>query len=87
MLNILIVEDNLKLRPALKSGLDALPGVAVIHDCDTGEAAIDFCLETAAIAFLMAVVRRISFLPFVIYRLALAAVLFAIIYGWLPVTV
>jgi DNA-binding NarL/FixJ family response regulator len=53
MLNILIVEDNPKLRPALKSGLEATGEVAVTHDCDTGEAALDICLEQQPDAILM----------------------------------
>lgn len=47
-------------------------------------AALTFLSALAAIAFLMAIVKRMSFLPFVIYRLFLAAALFALIYGWLP---
>ncbi len=44
MLNLLIVEDNLKLRPALKSGLETTGKVRVSHDCDSGEEALDVCL-------------------------------------------
>ncbi|MCA9970475.1 MAG: response regulator transcription factor [Anaerolineales bacterium] len=44
MLNLLLVEDNEKLRPALKSGLEATGDVRVAFDCDTGEAAIEACL-------------------------------------------
>jgi len=47
-------------------------------------AGLTFFSALAAIAFLMAVVKRMSFLPFVIYRLALALALFALIYGWIP---
>ena len=43
-----------------------------------------FFSAIAAIAILMAVVRRTSFLIFVIYRLALALLLFAMIYDWFP---
>ena len=43
-----------------------------------------FFAALAAIAILMAVVRRTSFLVFVIYRFALALVLFAMIYDWFP---
>jgi undecaprenyl-diphosphatase len=47
--------------------------------------ALTFFSALAAIAFLMAVLRRISLLPFVIYRLALAGVLFWMMSsGWLP---
>jgi len=44
MLNLLIVEDNPQLRPALKSGLEATGKVRVSHSCDSGEAALDICL-------------------------------------------
>lgn len=43
-----------------------------------------FFAALAAIALLMAVVRRTSFLVFVLYRLALALLLFAMIYDWFP---
>ena len=43
-----------------------------------------FFSAIAAIAILMAVVKRTSFLVFVIYRLALALLLFAMIYDWFP---
>lgn len=45
MLNILIVEDHPKLRPALKSGLEATGALRVVHDCPSGEEALEFCLE------------------------------------------
>jgi len=44
MKNILIVEDNEKLRPALKAGLQAIDGIQVVYDCPTGEASLEFCL-------------------------------------------
>lgn len=44
MLNLLIVEDNEKLRPALKAGLTATNQVRVVHDTPTGEEALEFCL-------------------------------------------
>jgi DNA-binding NarL/FixJ family response regulator len=44
MLNILLVEDNGKLRAALKSGLNDTGAVRVIGDCDSAEAALTFCL-------------------------------------------
>ena len=43
-----------------------------------------FFAAIAAIAILMAVVRRTSFLVFVIYRLALGLLLFAMLYDWFP---
>lgn len=53
MLNILLVEDNPKLRPAMKSGLDATGAVRVAHDCDSGEKALAYCLANAPDAILM----------------------------------
>ena len=47
-------------------------------------AVLTFFSALAAIAFLMAVVKRTSFLGFVIYRLLLALVLFAMLYEWVP---
>lgn len=43
-----------------------------------------FFAALAAIAILMAVVKRTSFLVFVIYRLALGLLLLAMIYDWFP---
>jgi DNA-binding NarL/FixJ family response regulator len=40
MLYLLLVEDNDKLRPALKQGLEATGDVRVMADCASGEAAI-----------------------------------------------
>jgi DNA-binding NarL/FixJ family response regulator len=45
MINLLIVEDNQKLRPALQSGLESTGSVTVLHACDSGEAAVEFCLN------------------------------------------
>ena len=45
---------------------------------------LTFFAAIAAISILMAVVRRTSFLIFVIYRLALGLLLLAMIYGWFP---
>lgn len=53
MLKLLIVEDNPKLRPALKSGLEATGDVTVLHDCDTGEEALEFCLDSPPEVILM----------------------------------
>ncbi len=53
MLKLLLVEDNPKLRPALKVGLEATGEVQVAHLCDTGEAALDYCLETPPDVILM----------------------------------
>lgn len=53
MLNILLVEDNLKLRPALKAGLESTKEVQIVYDCGTGEAALEYCLEQSPDAILM----------------------------------
>ncbi len=47
-------------------------------------ALLTFFAALFAITVLMALVKRMGFLIFMIYRLALAAVLFAVIYGWIP---
>jgi DNA-binding NarL/FixJ family response regulator len=46
LLRIIIIEDNLKLRKALKQGLEETGKVSVLYDCDSGEAAIEFCRKT-----------------------------------------
>ena len=46
MIGILIVEDNLKLRSALKPGLEATREVKVLHACGSGEDALEYCLAT-----------------------------------------
>ena len=53
MLDVLLVEDNSRLREAMKGGLDATGDVRVVHDCDSGEAALEYCLEAAPDAILM----------------------------------
>jgi len=45
---------------------------------------LTFFSAIAAIALLMAIVKRTSFLVFVIYRLALGLLLFALLYEWVP---
>lgn len=44
-LNILLVEDNPPLRPALKTGLQASSEALVIYDCASGEEALQYCLD------------------------------------------
>ncbi len=53
MLKLLLVEDNHNLRTALKSGLEATGRVQVIGNCESGEAALEFCLQQAPEAILM----------------------------------
>lgn len=44
MLQVLLVEDNTRLRQALKQGLAATGAVAVVHDCGSGEEALSYSL-------------------------------------------
>ncbi len=46
LLKIILIEDNLKLRKALKQGLEETGKVSVLYDCDNGEAAIQFCSKS-----------------------------------------
>ena len=46
MLNLLLVEDNEKLRPALKAGLEATGAVRAVYDCNNGPEALAYCLES-----------------------------------------
>ena len=50
---LLVVEDNPRLRPALSEGLEAMGGVRVVHSCDSGEAAVEYCLDQRVDAVLM----------------------------------
>jgi DNA-binding NarL/FixJ family response regulator len=43
-MQVILVEDNPRLRPALKRGLEA-HGATVVCDCASGEEALRFCLE------------------------------------------
>jgi len=45
MISLLLVEDNIQLRQAMKTGLEATGMVHVTHDFDHGEEALDYCLE------------------------------------------
>ena len=47
-------------------------------------AALTFLAALGAIALLMAMVKRVSFFIFMVYRLALALLLFAMLYEWVP---
>lgn len=52
-IDLMVVEDNPRLRPALSDGLDATGEVRVVHACDSGEAALAFCLAQPVAAILM----------------------------------
>jgi len=53
MLNLLLVEDNPKLRPAMKAGLEGTGKVVVMGETDRGEEALTLCLEHAPDVILM----------------------------------
>ena len=52
-MKLLIVEDNSRLRSALKSGLEAAGMVQVTATCPSGEEALEACLEVPPDAILM----------------------------------
>ena len=45
-IGLLIVEDNERLRPALRVGLEDTGRIHVVCDCSSGEEALDYCLHT-----------------------------------------
>lgn len=53
MLNLLLVEDNERLRPALQAGLEATGQVQVAGNFPTGEEALAHCLAQPSDAVLM----------------------------------
>jgi len=53
MLAVLLVEDNERLRLALRSGLEETGAVQVAHACDTGEEAVEYCLSQPPQVILM----------------------------------
>jgi DNA-binding NarL/FixJ family response regulator len=53
MLDLLLVEDNERLRPALAAGLEATGEVRVVGACASGEAALAHCLAGPPAAILM----------------------------------
>lgn len=52
-LELLLVEDNERLRGALSRGLEATGQVRVAYACDSGEEALDYCLERPPEVILM----------------------------------
>jgi DNA-binding NarL/FixJ family response regulator len=50
---ILIVEDNLNLRTALVKGLEDTGKIKVIYHCESGEKALNYCLQNTPEAILM----------------------------------
>jgi len=53
MLDLLLVEDNEKLRPALGAGLESTGAVRVVYACGTGEEALAHCLNQPPDVILM----------------------------------
>ena len=53
MINLLLVEDNEKLRPAMREGLEATGSVRVLQDCGSGEEALEYCMQRKPDAILM----------------------------------
>src|SRR3954447_9671020 len=53
MINLLLVEDNERLRPALAAGLAATGALRVVGDCGSGEDALAACLAGPPDAILM----------------------------------
>ncbi len=66
MLTLLIVEDNPKLRAALKTGLTVTGAITVSHDCGSGEEALAYCLEAASQTFEAHSAKNLKGLPDVI---------------------
>jgi undecaprenyl-diphosphatase len=64
--------------------LDAIETGVTISNDSLLAAALTFVAALFAIAVLMAMVKRMSFFIFMVYRLALALVLFAMLYDWVP---
>ena len=52
-INLLIVEDNKKLRTALTTGLKDTGRITVLNDCESGEDALAYCLTNTPDAILM----------------------------------
>ncbi len=46
MIHLLLVEDNPKLRAALRTGLETTGQVTVPCDCESGEKALEFCIAS-----------------------------------------
>lgn len=64
--------------------LDAIESGIEISNGAIMAAVLTFFAALAAIAFLMAFVKRSSFLIFTIYRILLGLLLFALLYDWIP---
>jgi undecaprenyl-diphosphatase len=71
----------LSVRDALDLGIAQITRVA---NTDILGGVIGFVGGLITVAILMAWLKRSSFLPFVVYRLAVGGVILALAYGWIP---
>ena len=69
--SVLVIGDAIKSGEAVTSDM-VVTGI------------LTFCVAVATIAFLMRMLRRVSFLPFSVYRVILGMVLLALIYSGIP---
>ncbi len=53
MMKLVLVEDNERLRGALKTGLERTGAVIVCYDCGRGEEALAYCLDSSPDVILM----------------------------------
>lgn len=53
MIDLLLVEDNPKLRPAIRAGLENTGAIRVVRDTESGEDALDLALAAKPTAMLM----------------------------------
>ena len=82
MIDLMLVEDHERLRPALAAGLEATGQVRVVHACGSGEEAVERCVQRPPDAVLMdvqlageldgiaaevAIRREVTRLPIVFY--------------------
>jgi DNA-binding NarL/FixJ family response regulator len=84
MIDLVLVEDHERLRPALASGLEGTGQVRVVYGCGTGEEAVERCVrrpphamlmdvqlagELNGIAAAVAIRREVPRLPIVFYSI------------------
>ncbi len=60
MLNLLLVEDNDRLRPALRQGLEATGEVCVVAACASGEEAVKTCQDFEDLTGLNAILMDVQ---------------------------
>ncbi len=71
----------LNVRDALELGIQTIE----VSNADILGGALGLVSSLTAVVVLMAWLKRSSFMPFVIYRLALGGILLALAYGWLQI--